>query len=274
MPGAAAGSVALSTSADQIVSESVSAGVIYPFVGPSTAHRQTSDFTRTSAPPVTLAPVQHPLVIFKVSGTLSSFTDARRIAFVSGLADILSIQAWQIVIRDVRAGSVIFEVEILRDLKTSVTISDVLARLEAAMFEGKLGSLGVLDLTIGGQRTLFQDRSNGISCFIGSHTGCTSQLLIVSNTQHRWDQCWTCNNRKFEFINVGGCFSNDSLRLLHPKCADAQSLCLNDGRIGSTYTACTSSDCNSCSSSVSTYLVRFRYWPSISAIFFPGLFSL
>jgi hypothetical protein len=74
-------------------------------------------------------------------------------------------------------------------------------------------------------------------------------------------------------VNVGGCFSNDSLRLLHPKCSDSEALCLNDGRTGSTFTACTGADCNPCVSSATTFSDRFDSL-TISAVLFLAYFSL
>jgi hypothetical protein len=184
-----------------------------------------------------------------LSGSISTFAEGseRRDSFLTALAATLGIRKWQIVIKSVRAGSVILELEFLRDTNSTVSPLQIVAQLKAASLAGKLEALGVSGLTLGGENAhsgLQPDK--GISCLVGSIDSCSAQFSIFNNVQHRWDLCWVCKNTVFKTLTVGGCFNNATARLLSPTCSAAGVSCVSDGRTGSTFSTCATPDCNKC----------------------------
>jgi hypothetical protein len=257
MTGTSIGVVNCSTSADTLTSSSVLAGPInYNLARASTI--STTTLPAATSPPTTTAPLNHPLVVMKLSGSISSFSEdsERRSSFISGLAVILGIEKWQVVIKSVKPGSVIVELEFLRNTNSSVGPLQVVSRLQEASLSGRLEQFGLEDLTIGGQKAHSGVQpSVGISCLIGSDVECSPALAIISNTQHRWDACWSCKNSKFRSVSVGGCFNNATLRLMSPKCSDAEASCLSEGRIGSSFSTCSSTNCNTCSAAAPLFFI-------------------
>ena len=108
--------------------------------------------------------------------------------------------------------------------------------------------------------------AHGLSCFLGTQIACSSSAAVVANVTHQWDACWSCANTNYRTINVGGCFNNPSLHLMTPSCTDSKSACLNDGRPGSSFAMCTSSDCNRCSTAPPERSFSCGLWVLIALI--------
>jgi hypothetical protein len=267
MTGRLIGFVNVSTSSDPLSSSPADAGPINSNSGPSTTHFGTTAPVVTSPPAPVVPPPDHPVVIVILSGSIYTFSEEseRRKSFISGLASILAIDKWQIVIRSVRPGSVIVELEFLRNANSSTTPLEVTNRLQSASLSGKLEVFGVEGLTIGGKQahTGIQP-SNGISCFVGTDLQCSSQFSVVSSVRHRWDACWSCKNTVFRTLFVGGCFNNASSRLLSPTCLGAKDTCLTDGRTASSFSTCATSDCNACSTAARSRSLSAVLWVTLA----------
>ncbi len=96
--------------------------------------------------------MEHESVVLTLIGTVSEFaeTSPRRSEFVQGLASLIQIPSFQIVILSVRSGSIILDVGFLRSEFSSVAPIEAVQRLKQVGVEGKLESLGVKQMAIGG----------------------------------------------------------------------------------------------------------------------------
>ena len=94
-------------------------------------------------------------IVLTLTGSIETFSEGseRRLAFVSILASTLSISENQIVIISVRSGSIIVELAFLQISSSDVSPAEAALRLNAAMAEGSLQSIGAVSLSIGGQVT-------------------------------------------------------------------------------------------------------------------------
>ena len=97
------------------------------------------------------APAPAPTVVLTLGGTISTFGEGseRRNTFITDLATTLGIKKSQIVIKSMKEGSVILEIEFLQDANSSVSPAQAIAQLKDASVSGKLKTLGVETLNIG-----------------------------------------------------------------------------------------------------------------------------
>ncbi len=135
---------------------------------------------------------EHPVIVFTMSGSVDSFSEGSslRRTFVSGLAVLLKIPEWRIVIVSVRSGSIIIELGFLRDVTSSISPSEITSRLNDAAAAGQLEGFGTTGLSIGGQFvSLSSSSSVGLSpgiiigitfAFSGLVSAAYARVLVIS----------------------------------------------------------------------------------------------
>jgi hypothetical protein len=118
-----------------------------------------------------------------LTGSISDFVEGsdRRRSFVAGLADLLAVSDRQIVIVSVRSGSIIVELAFVRVATSSASPLDIIPRLKDAAANGKLKTLGIICLSIGGQAVSFASPDEGSpssgSSFVGLSPGVIAAIV-------------------------------------------------------------------------------------------------
>ncbi len=108
----------------------------------------------------------HPVIIFKLYGSVHSFTETsdRRTKFIALLVEKLSLSSFfQPIIVSVSAGSVIVDL-VFYQSGSGLSIHDVIQRLKASFKSGDFESIGVIGLTIGDEAILLPE--TGISLLV------------------------------------------------------------------------------------------------------------
>jgi hypothetical protein len=97
--------------------------------------------------------LEHGQILMNLTGSISDFVEGsdRRRSFVAGLANLLAVSDRQIVIVSVRSGSIIVELAFVRVATSSASPLDIILRLKDNAANGKLKTLGIICLSIGGQ---------------------------------------------------------------------------------------------------------------------------
>jgi hypothetical protein len=132
----------------------------------------------------------------KLTGSIETFGEGseRRTAFVSGLAAILKIPEYQMVIVSVTAGSVIVELAFLRSDAAHASPSEVVLRLKAAAASGQLERFGLTGLTIGQENVLEKSSESLLVLIIASVGGAVAVIACAAV------MCWRMRRSQVAFL--------------------------------------------------------------------------
>ncbi len=124
----------------------------------------------------------HELIILKMVGTVDDFLDGsdQRRTFISGLAAILLIPERQIVIISVTSGSIVVQPAFLSIAESSASPVEAVFRLKEAAAAGRLESLAVFDLSIGGRSVNLPSKdSSAVGLSVPLIAGLSATIFLI-----------------------------------------------------------------------------------------------